>query len=155
MINEIIVGVLVLISVVFLVLEIFLFPGLSVCGVISVILGGGAVWYAFQFIGVTAGLITVVIWLIVLAIGIWVFVRSRALDKMSLNTELKETQSLYGIERVSVGETGITVSRLAPMGKVKIDGQDYEAKSEDGFIDQKSEIEVVGIEDNHLIVKLK
>ncbi|MCQ2343713.1 MAG: serine protease [Paludibacteraceae bacterium] len=153
--SEIIVGVLVLLSVIFLVLEIFLFPGISVCGLVSVAFGGVAVWYAFQNIGLTAGLITVVIWLVVLVLGIWTFVRSKALDKMSLNTQLNETQSLYDIENVHEGEQGVTVSRLAPMGKVRIGGHEYEAKSEDGFIDQKTEVVVVGVEDNHLIVKLK
>lgn len=155
MISEIIVGVLVLMSVIFLVLEIFLFPGVSICGVVSVAFGGAAVWYAFSFIGMTAGLITVLIWVVVLVLGIWTFVKSKALDKMSLNTELKETQSLYEIDRVQVGQQGIAVSRLAPMGKVRIDNREYEAKSEDGFIDQRTEVEVVSIEDNHLIVKLK
>ncbi|MBQ0008573.1 MAG: NfeD family protein [bacterium] len=155
MMSEIIVGVLVLVSVIFLVLEIFLFPGISICGLISVAFGGVAVWYAFQNLGMTAGLITVIIWLVVLALGIWTFVKSKALDKMSLNTALNETQSLYDIDKVQVGEYGVTVSRLAPMGKVRIKGREYEAKSEDGFIDQKAEIQVVSVEDNHLIVKLK
>lgn len=155
MMSEVIVGVLVLISVVFLVLEIFLFPGISICGIMSVVFGGVAVWYAFVNIGITAGLITVVIWVVVLCVGIWAFVRSKALDKMALNAELKDTQSLYGIEKVVIGECGVAVSRLAPMGKVRIDAHEYEAKSEDGFIDQKTEVVVVRVEDNHLIVKLK
>ena len=154
--NElVIVGIIVLVSVVFMVMEIFLLPGLSVCGIVSVVMAAVAVWYAFAKIGVTAGLVTVLIWLVVLGIGIWVFVKSRALDKMSLNTELKETSSLYDINNVQVGMTGVASSRLAPMGKVMVGGREYEAKSMDGFVDQKSEVEVVAIEDNKLIVKLK
>lgn len=155
MLNEIIVAVLVLVSVVFLVMEIFIIPGISVCAIISIIFGGVAVWYSFTKISVTAGLITMLIWLVVLAVAIWMFVRSKALDKMSLNTELKDTSNLYPIDKVKVGDTGIAYSRLAPMGKVTIEGMEYEAKSLDGFIDQKSEVMVTDIEDNKLIVKLK
>lgn len=149
----VIVGLLVLISVVFLVMEIFLFPGFSVCGIVSLALGGAAVWYAFSKVSVTAGLVTTVIWLVVLAIGVWLFVKSKALDKMSLNTELKETSNLYDIDKVEVGMKGVSSSRLAPMGKVTVNGKEYEAKSIDGFVDQKCEVEVVAIEDNKLIVK--
>lgn len=149
----VIVGLLVLISVAFLLMEIFLFPGFSVCGLVSIAFGGVAIWYAFSKVSVTAGLVTTLIWLVVLGVGIWIFVRSKALDKMSLNTELKETSNLYDIAGVEVGMKGMTTSRLAPMGKVIVAEKIYEAKSLDGFVDQKVDVEVVGIEDNKLIVK--
>lgn len=149
----VIVSLLVLISVIFLLMEIFLFPGFSVCGIVSIAFGGVAVWYAFSMMSVTAGLVTSLIWLIVLGIGIWIFVKSKALDKMSLNTELKETSSLYDIDKVEVGMQGMTSSRLAPIGKVIVNGKEYEAKSMDGFVDQKCEVEVISKENNKLIVK--
>ena len=151
--NFFIVGLLVLISVVFLLMEIFLIPGLSVSGIASIVFGGVAVWYAFVKVGVTAGLVTTIIWLVVLALGIWLFVKSKTLDKMSLKTELTETSNLYAIDKVEIGMKGVASSRLAPMGKVIIDGNEYEAKSVDGFVDQKCEIEVVSIENNKLIIK--
>lgn len=151
--NLVIVGILVLISVAFLVMEIFLFPGFSICGIVSLAFAGVAVWYSFSMIGVAAGLVTVVIWLIVLAIAIWAFVKSKTLDKMSLNTELKETSNLYDMNKVEVGMKGVTSSRLAPIGKVIVNGKEFEAKSMDGFVDQKCEVEVTEIEDNKLIVK--
>lgn len=149
-----VVGLLVLVSVVFLLMEIFLLPGFSVCGVVSVVFGGVAVWYAFSKVSVTAGLVTTIIWLVVFGIGIWIFVKSKALDKMSLDTELKETSNLYDVDKVEMGMKGVTSSRLAPMGKVVVNGKEYEAKSMDGFVDQKCDVEVVSIEDNKLIVKV-
>lgn len=153
--SQLIVAVLIVVSVLLMVLEIFLIPGVTVCGILSVLLGGGAVWYAFVTLGSTAGIVTAAIWAAMLIAGIVAFVKGKTLDKMSLSTELKETSSQYGIEKVEMGAVGTAVSRLAPMGTVMIDGKEYEAKSQDGFIDQKSEIEVVSILDNHLIVKLK
>lgn len=149
----VIVGLLVLISIVFMVVEIFLLPGFSISGIVSVLFGGVAIWYAFAKIGVNAGLITLIVWLVMLGIGIWLFVRAKTLDKMSMNTVLNETSNLYEIDKIVVGMTGIATSRLAPMGKVTIDGKEYEAKSIDGFVDQKCEVEVTAIEDNKLIVK--
>ena len=54
---------------------------------------------------------------------------------------------------VALGTLGVTISRLAPMGKVSINGKTYEAKSTDVFIDQKQYVEVVGYDNFTLIVK--
>ena len=56
-------------------------------------------------------------------------------------------------QELKVGDRGTTLSRLAPMGKVQIEGRTYEAKSVDCFIDQQSPIEVVGFENFSVIVK--
>ena len=48
---------------------------------------------------------------------------------------------------------GMTVSRLAPMGKVEIGGKIYEAKSMDSYIDPRREVEVVGFENFNIIVR--
>ena len=56
-------------------------------------------------------------------------------------------------DTVKVGERGTTLSRLSPMGKILIDGRVYEAKSIDAYIDQRSEVEVVGFEHIAVIVK--
>ena len=54
---------------------------------------------------------------------------------------------------VNIGDRGVCVSRLSPMGKVNIAGKIYEAKSVDSYIDQRSEVEVVGFENFAVIVK--
>lgn len=47
----------------------------------------------------------------------------------------------------------MTLSRLAPMGTVEIGGRIYEAKTLDGYVDPRREIEVVGFENFSVIVK--
>lgn len=153
--TQLIVIFLVVISVFFMVGEIFLFPGMTVCGLISLAAGAAALWFAYAKLGLTAGLITTVVWIIFLGFGIWLFVRSRALDKMSLKAELHHTQRHNDATKVAVGTEGVTVSRLAPMGMVRIEGEEYEARSMDGLIYPKKHIEVVDHQDNHLIVKVK
>jgi membrane-bound ClpP family serine protease len=56
---------------------------------------------------------------------------------------------------ISIGEEGITITRLNPMGKVKIGDKVYEAHSIDGFVDPHEKIEVTQIEKNKLIIKQK
>jgi len=42
-----------------------------------------------------------------------------------------------------VGKHGMAVTRLNPSGKVTIEGKNYEANSQDGYIEAKQEISVV------------
>ena len=54
---------------------------------------------------------------------------------------------------LKVGDRGVTLSRLAPMGKVDFGGRTYEAKSLDSFVDPRKEVEVVGFENFNVIVR--
>jgi len=59
------------------------------------------------------------------------------------------------IYSVKPGDTALTVSRLAPMGKVMVNDLMFEAKSTGPYINQNTEVEIVKIEGNKLIVKPK
>ena len=56
---------------------------------------------------------------------------------------------------VKVGDVGKTVTRLNPIGKVVINGNYFEAQSLNKYIDQKTDIEVIKVLSNKLVVKLK
>lgn len=52
-----------------------------------------------------------------------------------------------------VGKNGIALTRLNPSGKVTIDGKNYEANSQDGYINAKEEISVVAQHNFKLTIK--
>jgi membrane-bound ClpP family serine protease len=54
---------------------------------------------------------------------------------------------------VKEGDRGVALGRLAPMGTVVIDGRNYEAKTTGGFVDQHTEVEVIGFENFNIIVR--
>jgi membrane-bound ClpP family serine protease len=80
------------------------------------------------------------------------FIKGKPLDKMALDKEL-ESDNLYDMSKVAVGDKGVTLSRLAPMGKVLVNGEEYEAKYRDGFLDRGVDVVVVEIEGNVLIIR--
>jgi len=140
-------------GIIFFLLEIFFLPGISVGGVAGVLFVGASIWYAFSHLGPTVGLITIAGGVVAMGLAIWAFVRSKALDKMSLNTELDgKVDALNGIA-LSVGDKGVTVSRLAPIGKVRFGTEVVEAKSQDGFIDQTVAVEIVEVSTYGVLVR--
>jgi len=54
---------------------------------------------------------------------------------------------------VKIGDVGITSSRLAPMGKVKINGHIVEAKTNDDFIDEGVEVKILEVMNTNILVE--
>jgi len=147
-----IVGVLLLLGVLFFLIELFLIPGMSFAGLAGTAFLGGAVYYAYIHIGSSAGHITLFVGIVLLTLAIWVFIRSKTLEKMSLKAEIKSKNDPLENIVIKVGDKGITSSRLAPMGKVKINGHLVEAKTNDGFLDQGVEIIVLEVMNTNVLV---
>ena len=144
---------LILLGVLFCVAELLLLPGLSIGAFLSVACYGGAVWYAFDALGTTAGVVTIVVVLIVSLISIIFSLRAKTWQCFALKQQIDSTSMPHPESELSVGAVGVAVSRLSPMGKVNINGKIYEAKSEDVFIDHREQIEVVGFENFNVIVR--
>lgn len=141
-------------GVALLLVEIFLIPGIGFAGIAGLGSMVAAVVCAYHYIGAFAGHITLAAMLVLAAVAAWLFLRSRMLERMALQTEISSKVDLVPLQGIEKGTRGITVSRLAPMGKVHIGEQDYEAKSVDAFIDPNTEVEVVRVEGNTVIVKI-
>lgn len=148
-----IVVILLLLGILFFLLELFLIPGISLAGIAGTLFVGSSIYYAYSQIGNAAGHLIVVSSIVLLAITIWVFVRSKALEKMSLKAEIKGKNDPLENMVINIGDLGITQSRLAPMGKVKVNGHIVEAKTNDDFIDPGVEIRVLEVYNTNILVE--
>lgn len=150
-----IVVALLLLGIIFFIVELFLIPGISLAGIAGTLFVVGSVYYAYTRIGATAGHLTLLGGIIMLGIAIWIFIRSKALDKMSLKTEIDGKNDPLKEVQIKVGDVGVTSSRLAPMGKVKVNGHIVEAKTNDDFIDPGVEIVVLEVMNTNILVERK
>ena len=92
--NILILVLLSLAGVLLVVLELFLIPGIGIAGIAG---GGclvGAVVYAYMFIGATAGHITFFAVLAATAVAVYVFYKSRTIEKMGLDTKIDDKVEL-------------------------------------------------------------
>ncbi len=139
-------------GILFFIIELFLIPGISISGIFGGILTFVAVWYAYAKIGNTAGNITLVGGLLFSIVAIWLFMKSRALEKMSLKTNVSGNSTSIPDE-VKVGDKAMTLSRLAPMGKILVNGLTIEAKTNDSFIDESTEVVIKKIDKTNVLVE--
>ena len=83
---------LVLFGIGLLLAEIFLLPGFGVAGIFGLLSLAGAVLIAYlklTSLWVWAGHVTLAACVVLCAIAIWVFVKSKAMDKMALETKIE------------------------------------------------------------------
>ncbi len=150
-----IVFILLLVAIALLLVEMFLIPGVSIAGIGGLLFLGSAVYYAFAFISPFAGRLTMVAAFIMMALAISIFIRSKALDKMSLKTDIDSKNDPMEDITVKEGDIGVTSSRLAPMGKIRVNGQTMEAKALDDFIDENVEVIVIKVQSTNVLVERK
>ena len=149
----IIVIALLVLAIAFLLIELFLIPGISIAGGAGIVLLAVAVWYAYTHIGPVAGNITLFGSVALTGFAVWLFVKSRALEKMSLKTNITGKVDKIDEEFIKVGDHGVTISRLAPMGKIRVNGLIMEAKTSDEFIDQNEQVVVLEVYNTNVLVE--
>lgn len=151
---------LIVLGAVLLVLEIFI-PSFGVLTCIAIVLEVAGVWLFFKVspavgwigVGVAAVLVPIV----------WVITY-----KMFPNTLFGKRVTLEGPERElgdaipdtcelseMIGEKGVVISPLRPVGMCDFDGERFECVAETGFVEKDEEVVVIHVEGTQLTVRTK
>ena len=146
--------ILIILGILLFVIEFLLVPGVTVAGIGGLILTVFGVYKAFTDFGSTVG-----VWVLIGTVLLSVFViamslRARTWNRLMLKTNIQGTVDKdLTVDQVKPGDTGTTITRLAPMGKILINEMVREAKSIEGYIEEHSDIEIVSIEGTRISVK--
>ncbi|NLC49331.1 MAG: hypothetical protein GX762_03050 [Bacteroidales bacterium] len=152
----IIVTLVILLGIIFLLAEIFLLPGITISGIAGFIFLIGGIAYAYMYMGNMAGNMTLIISAFLIMGSFLYFIKSKSLRRISLTTNIDSKVDMSDLQKIKVGDVGITQSRLNPMGKVFINDLTVEAKSIDGqMIDEDTEVIVIKIDWANIIVSIK
>lgn len=144
---------LILLGLLLLLIEFAVIPGVTIAGIGGFLLLIASVFISFKEYGTGAGFITLTVVIIAAPLMIYYFFKSRSGKKMILENKIKGKVETVDSQKIQVGDIGKTIGRLAPTGKVKVNGEVVEAQSTGVFIDQKTEIKVVKIISNKIIVE--
>lgn len=145
---------LVVLGLFFLVAELVFLPGVTFGLVLSILSYGAAIYMGFARLGLVGGFFVVAIVAALSIIATIISLRAKTWQRFALKDKVEgKSMEQLPVQELNVGDKGRCLSRLSPMGKVEIAGKVYEAKSIDVYIDQRSQIEVVGFENFTVIVK--
>jgi membrane-bound ClpP family serine protease len=144
---------LLLIGLILLLVEILLVPGTTVVGAFGMLVSLCGIAYAFlSFDNQTAWLVTLVAAILNVAAIIYGF-NSGIWEKFSLKSSMRGGTFDGRTDEFQIGMPGKAFSDLKPFGKGIFGDQIVEIKSEGGFISVNSEITIIKIENNKIIVK--
>ena len=140
-------------GIVLILAEIFLIPGITIAAIGGGAFSIGGIYYAFRTLGTTAGVITMVSTVAIIGIAFVYLIKSKALDSIALKTNINSTVAAKELPDISEGDQGITISRLNPIGKVRVNNITMEAKTLSGFIDENTSVTIIKVSPTQLIVR--
>ena len=144
---------LVVLGLFFLVAELIFLPGVTLGVILSLVGYAAAIYLGFTRFGMVGGCVVLAIVIALSLIATLISLRARTWQRFALNDKVEGQSMEAPALQVKVGDRGTAISRLSPMGKVNIAGKEYEAKSLNSYIDQRTAIEVIGFENFTIIVK--
>lgn len=134
-------------------IEVFLIPGISIAGIASAGCILYAIYYAFDTLGILPGVVTLIASAIgVAGVTVW-FLRSKTVDKLSLKKAIDYRPEPLKDLNLKAGDKGMSLTRLALIGNAEFDGHIIEVRSADGFIDEKTPVQVERILEGIVMVK--
>jgi len=151
--NFLIIIFLIILGIVLLLIEVTILPGITVAGVGSFLVLVYSVYLAFTAYGSLIGFLTLAFVLIVSPLLVYYFFKGKAGKSMVLNTVLTGVANEINPEKVKVGDIGVTIGRLAPMGKIKVNDEVVEVRSTGTFVNPGEKVRIIHIEKSMVTVE--
>ena len=151
--NFLIIIFLIILGIVLLLIEVTILPGITVAGVGSFLVLVYSVYLAFTTYGSLVGFLTLAFVLIVSPLLVYYFFKGKAGKSMVLNTVLTGVANEINPEKVKVGDIGVTIGRLAPMGKIKVNDEVVEVRSTGTFVNPGEKVRIIHIEKSMVTVE--
>ena len=145
--------ILIVIGLALIIVEVVVLPGITVAGIAGFLLTGSSIFLTYRWFGNAAGTYALIGTSILFIVFLIYALRAKTWDRLSLHSEIDGKVNVVDVDHIKQGDKGMTVSRLAPIGKVLIHDKIMEGKSEFGLIDENKEIEVVYVNDSTIIVQ--
>ena len=141
---------LILAGIILILAEILLIPGVGMAGFLGVIALCGASYYSFAFLSPLIGAIVTIVDVVLLSALLFYALRAKTWKRLELDTVIENKPDN---NNVGVGDRGTAITRLGPIGSVRINDKTYEVTSLEGMIDAGTRVEIVHIENNKIYVK--
>ena len=149
----IIISSLLVIGLALIVLEVIFVPGTTLVGIIGVIFVGAGVIVSYRYYGSEIGLYILLGTGVVTAIALYFSFRSEAWSRFANKSSIDSKVNEGSKASLNVGDEGVAVSSLKPMGTVSFDAGRFEVKTLGDYVNVGTRVKIVHIQDSQIIVK--
>ena len=144
--------ILILGGLILLIIELLVIPGTSVVGIVGFIMMAVGIWQSYAAFGVTIGTIILLGTAALSALTIYFSLRSKTWERAKLHSSI-DSKVNTNAQKLKVGDRGVTISRLNPMGKALFHSEFHEVSSFVELIPNDTSVEIVEIDGNKVFVK--
>lgn len=162
---------LLIIGILLLIAEVFVIPGFGIAGILgfACILialtfslvdndlfnwdSDGVEMISFPLFRVLVTLLLIVIFTFVL---MPVLFKNSRFSQLALETEASQEKGYTVLEdglKELIGQQGIVVNELKPMGRIQVGSKIYTARSISGWVDANEQVEILDVDVNNFVVK--
>lgn len=149
----IIILVLIALGIIFILLELLVVPGTTFVGIIGFISLALGVYQTFIIYGTGWGIFalvgTSIFSIAMLVLSLRSKTWTKAMLSTSINSKVNQERSAF-----KIGDEGITVSRLTPMGTARFENNFVEVSTFGDFLDPETKIRIVDIKNNKIWVEI-
>lgn len=146
---------LILLGLILIILELFVIPGITIAGVAGFVFTAAGIFLAYKAFGNDVGHLSLGLSLLFFIVMLVFALRTGTWNKLMLTTQVDSTIEPISREEIHEGDCGISITRLNPVGKVRVNGFTMEARCPGQFVDPETEVVVMKVYKNYIIVKLK
>ena len=151
----IIISVLILFGFGLIIVEILFVPGTTIVGIFGLLMAGFGVYYTYDNFGDTTGSIVLSVSMLAFFVLLYISFKKGTWKKLMLKKEIKSKFNENLTEGFEIGDTGKAISTIKPIGNADFGGRFIEVISRDEYIEAGEMVEIIEINGNQVIVKIK
>ncbi|MBA4056144.1 MAG: hypothetical protein C0490_15625 [Marivirga sp.] len=144
---------LLLIGLALIIIEVVFIPGTTVVGLLGLIFTVVGVVISYSHFGSDIGLFILLGTLATALVAIFYSFRSGAWKKFSLKSSMDSKVNEGIMDSIHIGDEGITVSTLRPMGKAEFNSKTFEVKTSGNYVERGEKVKITQIASHQIVVE--
>jgi membrane-bound ClpP family serine protease len=144
---------LILFGLILIVVEILFVPGTTLVGVLGFLFLLFGIGYSYSYFGSETGWITLGATGVASGLILYFAFKANVWGRFALKTSINSKVNEGEVDLLVVGEEGIAISALRPVGKAELGKRLYEVKTNGEYVDSGSRVRITKIFMNQIIVE--
>lgn len=146
---------IILLGLFLLILEFFVFPGVTIAGIGGFLFAAGGIYLVYAKYGHSSGNIALVATMVAGIIILVLSFRASTWNRLMLHSNIEGQVATVQEDKIKEGDEGVAVTRLNPIGKVRVNDELIEGRCPGYFIDENTPVVVQKVFQTYIIVKPK
>lgn len=136
-----------------LVAEVIFVPGTTIVGILGFIFSAYCIYLGYDYFGPTTGTLILIGGAVLNFVALVLAFKGKSWERFSLKSSMTGKVNDDFQHDLKVGDKGISISSIKPIGKAMFGNDEIEVRSNGGYLNENIEIEVVRIESSKIIVQ--